>query len=83
MFSVAGGGHIVLPTLNSMLYNIDERPPADRRIHTRSLGTAVTSGIYNSEDQAFAENRRWTGAYYAGSAIPANLVHRRVVPNAV
>jgi hypothetical protein len=80
LFSVAGGGHIVLPTLNSMLYNIDERPPADRRIHTRSLGTAVTSGIYNSEDQAFAENRRWTGAYYAGSAIPANLVHRRVVP---
>ncbi len=84
LFSVAGGGHIVLPTLNNMLYNIDQRPSADRRIHTRSPGTAVTSGIYNSDDLNYGgsinENRRWTGAYYAGANIQQNVVHIRYLP---
>jgi hypothetical protein len=66
--------------LNSIQYNIDVRSQAARRIHTRSPGTAVTSGIYNSDDQAFGENRRWFGSFYAGSNIPANIVNIRVVP---
>ncbi len=77
-FSVAGGGQIFLPPNDTMLYHSENlRTGADRKLHSRSPGSGLLCGIYNSNDQ-ISNNDRWTGEVYGGAVVSGQEVWRRL-----
>jgi hypothetical protein len=77
-FSVAGGGQIFLPPNNTMLYHRENlRTGADRKLHSRSPGSGLLCGIYNSND-TISDNRRWSGDVYGGAVVSGQEVWQRL-----